>query len=237
MRKTERELKRPGANAQLGADSDVARPCAVVKVGHLAVGVMELDVHVRAAEVASRRAAERTHDAYPHVLLAHDQRGRMGVEHLGEVPLGAGRPVCRRLHVEANVGQLRREGAGDYQCILIGIGDEILGQPVFVVSAFDRERGDSRREPGDLVLSVTRIVDRRRSTGRREEPQLMQDDALKRRIENLAEAAVGKREPDLASGTRGRAESQLASRAPHRRRAGATWCLHRALSMDRRYDG
>src|SRR5207237_5417094 len=117
------------------------------------------------------------------------------------------------------------------------VGDEILRQPVLVVSALDSKCRDSGRKPGDLVLPIARVVDRWRAASGREEPQLMQDDPLERRIQHLAEAAVRKREPDLALGTRGRAECQLATRAPHRRRSGATWCLHRALSMDRRYDG
>src|SRR5712692_6217103 len=87
-------------------------------------------------------------------------------------------------------------------------------------------------EPGDAVLAVIRIVDRRRARRRCEETQLVEGHAIERGKENLAQAPVGQRVPDLASRARRCTEGQLSAGAPHRRRPGASWCLHRTLSME-----
>src|SRR6266853_1059231 len=60
----------------------------------------------------------------------------------------------------------------------------------------------------------------------------MEGDAIERGKENLAQAPVGQRVPDLAFRARRRTEGQLSAGAPHRRRPGASKCLHRTLSME-----
>ena len=137
------------------------------------------------------------------------------------------------LHVEADVGELRSERAGDDERVLVGVGDELLRQPVLVVRALDREGGHAWGEPGQDVLAVGGVVHRRGARRRCEEAQLVHDDAVEGRVEDLAQVAVGERVPDLALGSRCRAERHLATGAPHWRRSGAAWCLHRALSMER----
>src|SRR6266487_3416298 len=80
-------------HAKLGADRDVARACPIVGLGDEPIGVVQLDMDVGAAVVAGRRAAEGTDDAHPYVLLAHEERRRIRVEHLAEVALRARGPV------------------------------------------------------------------------------------------------------------------------------------------------
>src|SRR5437899_1753854 len=192
---------------------------------------MEVDLQVGGPVIADSGASERTDDTDPHVLLAHEQRRRMSFEHLSEVALAARLPVRRRLHVEADVGELRRERGRDEKRVLVGVGKDLLGQAVLMVGAVDGERGDSRREPGDSMLAVARVVDRRRSSRRGEEAQLVQRNAVEGGKEDLAQRAVGERVPELAPRTRRRSKSHLAARPPHRGRARTSWGLHRVLSM------
>ncbi len=163
MRKSDGELERARPHAELGADGDVARARAVVGLGDVSIRVVQLDMDVGAAVVASGRAAERTDDAHPHVLLTHEQRRRMRVEHLAEVALGAGRPVRRSLHEETDVRQLGSEGARDDHRVLVGVGNELLREAVLVVRALNGEGRHAWAQPGDAVLAVTRVVDRRRA--------------------------------------------------------------------------
>ena len=237
VREADGELKRARADADLRADASVAGSRAVVLVGELAVGVAEVDVDVRGAEVPGGGAAERPDDADPYVLLLHQQRGRMGVDDAAEVALGEGLPVRGGLHVEAQVGQLGGERRRDQQRILFGVGEELLGQTVFVVRRLDAKGRNARREPADRVIAVGGIVDRRRSAGRGEEAQLVQRDAVEKGKEDLAERALRERVPDLAPGTGRRAEGHLASRPPHRGRAWSARSFHRVLSMESAWAG
>src|SRR5712692_4630518 len=148
---TDRDLKRPGANSDLGSCRDVAGSGALIGGGEVAIAVVEIDLQVRAAVVADGGSAERTDDADPDVLLAQEKSGRMSVQDLSEIALAARLPVRRGLHVEAHVGELGRESGRDEQRVFVRVGEELLGQSVFVVSAVDRERWDARREPGDAV--------------------------------------------------------------------------------------
>src|ERR1700694_5944322 len=102
-----------------------------------------------------------------------------------------------------------------------------------MVSAVDGEARGPWSEPCDAVLSITGIVDGRRSAGRGKEAKLVQCDAIEGGKENLAESAVGKRVPELALRPRPRAQCHLATRPPPRRCARASWCLHRGVSMRR----
>src|SRR5438093_4657845 len=128
---------------------------------------------VGAAVVAGRRAAERTDDAHPYVLLAHEKRRRIRVEHLAEVALRARGPVGRSLHEETDVGKLGVEGARDDHRVLIRVGYELFRQPVLVMRALAGECGDAPAQPRDAVLSVTRAADGRRAGPRCEETQLV----------------------------------------------------------------
>src|SRR5258706_3701391 len=157
------ELKRARPDAELSADRDVAWPRAVVGLGDETISVVQLDMDVGAAVVAGRRSAERTDDAHPHVLLTHQQRWRMRVEHLAEVAFGAGRPVRRGLHEEPDVRQLGSEGARDDHRVLVRIGNEFFGQAVLVMRALNGEGRYAWAQPRDPVLAVTRVVDRRRA--------------------------------------------------------------------------
>src|ERR1700730_8099918 len=155
----------------------------------------------------------------------------MSFEHLPEVALASRLPVRRGLHVEAYVGELGRERGCVEKRVLVGVGEDLFGQPVLMMGAVDGERGDSRREPADSVLAVAGVVDRWRSSSGREEAQLVQRDAVEGRKEDLAERAVGERVPELAPRTRRRSKCHLAARPPHRGRARTSWGLHRVLSM------
>src|ERR1700736_117924 len=155
----------------------------------------------------------------------------MSFEHLSEVALASRLPVGRRLHVEADVGELGRERGRDEECVLVGVGEDLFGQPILMVGAVDGEGGYSGSEPADSVLAVARVVNRWRSSSGREEAQLVQRDAVESRKEDLAERAVGERVPELAPRTRRRSKCHLAARPPHRGRARTSWGLHRVLSM------
>src|SRR5262245_45523343 len=98
--------------------------------------------------------------------------------------------------------------------------------------AVDSEGGHARAHPGDAMLTIARVVHGRRARCGREEAQLVQRHVVERRKEDLAEAPVGEGVPDLAARTRRRPEGHLPTGAPHRRRPGASWCLHRTLSME-----
>jgi hypothetical protein len=219
------ERSRPDAN--LSTDRDVAGPCAVVRGRQVAVPVVKVDLQVRALEVADGGSAEGPDDADPHVLLTHQQGGRMRVEDLAEVALRPRLPMSRGLHVELHVGQLRSEGGADQDRVFLGIREVVLGQAVFVMSAVDGEPRSARSEPRDPVLPVTGVIDRRRSAGGCEEAQLVQRDAVDGWKEDLTEGAVGEGVPELALRSRRRPERHLSARTPHRRCSRPSWCLHR----------
>ena len=101
MRESDGELERARADAELGADRDVSRTGPVIHGGQVSVRVAQVDVHVRAAEVADRGTAERPDDADPHVLLLEQQGRRMCVEDAAEVTFGTRLPVGGGLQVEA----------------------------------------------------------------------------------------------------------------------------------------
>src|SRR5258708_36682145 len=122
----------------------------------------------------------------------------MSVQDLSEIALAARLPVRRGLHVEANVRELGREGGRDEQRILVRVGEELLRQSIFVVSAVDRERRDARGEPGDAVLAVARVIDWRRPAGRGEESKLVQGHPADGRKEHFAEGTTGDRVTGLA---------------------------------------
>src|SRR5262245_42475772 len=229
----DRHLERAGAGADLGADADVAGARPVVLVREAAVGIAEVDVNVGAAEVARRRAAEGSDDADPHVLLPDEQGRRVSVDDPGLVALGAGLPVRGGLHVEAEVGQLWGEGRGDEHRVELGVGEELLGQPVLVMSRIDPESRHAWRDPGDRVLAVDGVIDRRGAAGGGEEAELVEGDSIEKGEEDLAEVAVGERVPELAPGTWRCSERHLASRPPHRGRAWSAGGFHRVLSMER----
>ncbi len=231
VREADGDLERPGADADLRADSHVARSRALIRMREGAVPVMEVDLEVRAPVVANGGFGEWTDDADPYVLLSQQKRGRMRIEDLAEVALGSRLPVCRCLHVEADVGQLGREGGRDEQGVLVGVGEELLGQAIFVVGAVDRERGDAGREPRNPMVAITRIVDRGRASGGGEEAQLVQHNPIEGREEDLAEGPVREGVPQLAPRSGRRSERHLPTWTPHRGRAWTSWCLHRLLSM------
>ncbi len=232
VRESDGDLERAGADADLGAHRNVARPRAIVGIGQVAVAIAEVDLHVRGAVVAGGRPAERPDDAHPHVLLAHQQRRRMGIENLPEVSLCPWLPVRRRLQIKAHVGQLWSERGRDEEGVLLGIGEVLLGQSVFVVGAVDGEGGDTRTQPGDAVLPVGRVINRWRTSGRGKEAKLVKRDAIQERKEDLAERPVRERVPELAPRTRRRSKRHLATGTIHWRRAWSTWSLHRGLSME-----
>src|SRR6266704_4352377 len=92
VRESDGELERARADAELGADRDVSRTGPVIHGGQVSVRVAQVDVHVRAAEVADRGTAERPDDADPHVLLLEQQGRRMCVEDAAEVTFGTRLP-------------------------------------------------------------------------------------------------------------------------------------------------
>src|SRR6202521_3490507 len=109
----------------------------------------------------------------------------MRVQHLAEVALSSWLPVCCRLHVEANVGELRRERGCDEEHVLLRVGEKLLGQAIFVMGAVDGEGRHARTHPGDAVLSIGCVIDRRRTSGGREETQLVKRDAVQERKKDL----------------------------------------------------
>src|SRR5205823_7665449 len=118
MPETDRHLERARSDAELGAYGDVAGAGAVVLVGHEPIRVVQLDVDIGAAVVTHGRAVERPDDADPDVLLSQQQRRWVRVYHLSKVALRARRQMRGGLHVEADVGELRRERAGDDERVL-----------------------------------------------------------------------------------------------------------------------
>src|SRR6184192_2458508 len=114
----------------------------------------------------------------------------MGVDDAGEVPVGVRLPVGGGLEVETKVGQLRRECGGDQKGVLLGVGEELLGQAIFVVRRVDAEGRNAGGEPADRVLTVGGVIDRRRATGGGEEAKLVQGDTVEEGKEDLAEVAV-----------------------------------------------
>src|SRR3989441_2106285 len=233
MREADRELKRAGADSNLSAHRNVARTGALVHGCEPAVPIAQVDVHVGAPEVAHRGAAERADQADPDVLLLKQQRGRMGVDDVREVAFGTWLPVGRSLHVEAKVRKLRCERRRDEHRVLLGVGEELLGQPVLVMSGLDPKRRDAGADPADAVLPVSRVVNGRRAAGGREETELMQCHVVEEGKEDLAERAPGQRVPELAPGSGRRSERHLASGPPHRGRAWSAGGFHRVLSMER----
>src|SRR4029077_3622753 len=174
MRKSDPDLKGAGADADLGPRRHVARAGALIRVGEVAVAVVQVDLQVRASVVADGGSTERADDAHPDVLLAQQQRGRMRIEDLAEVALAPRLPVRRGLHVQAHIWELGCERGRDQHRVLIRIREELLGESIFVVSAVDLEGRDSRRKPGDVVLAVAGVIDRWRTSRRGEEAQLME---------------------------------------------------------------
>src|SRR5207249_5116917 len=110
---TDGELERARAHADLRPDRRVAGSGAVVAVREFAVRVAEVDVDVRAAEVACGGTAEGADNADPDVLLLQEQRRRVRIDDAGEVAIRERLPVRGRLHVEPQAGQLGRRGRGD----------------------------------------------------------------------------------------------------------------------------
>src|SRR2546421_1553555 len=108
MGETDGHLEGAGSYADLRTNGYVPGSGLVVEVGQAAVAVAQVDVHVRAAEVADCRVHEGTHEADPHVPLLKQQRRWVRVDDAAEVALGAGLPVRRCLHVEAEGGELGR---------------------------------------------------------------------------------------------------------------------------------
>ena len=237
MGETDGHLEGPGSYADLRTDGYVAGSGLVVEIGQAAVAVAQVDVHVRAAEVADCRVREGTDEADPHVLLLKQQRRRMRVDDAAEVALGAGLPVRGCLHVEAEVGKLRREGGRDQERVFFGVGEDLLGQSVLVVGGVDFEGRHARAEPGNGVLAIGGVVNRRSTAGGDEKTQFVKRDVVEKGEKDLAEAAAGERVPDLASRTGGRPEGHLATRPPHRRRAWSAGSIHRLLSMERAWGG
>src|ERR1700676_415772 len=78
--KADRKLEGARTNADLGPDGHVAGARSVIDVGQVAVAIAEIDLHVGRAVVTRGSATERTDDAYPHVLLTDEKRGRMSVQ-------------------------------------------------------------------------------------------------------------------------------------------------------------
>jgi len=223
----DRDGERPRPDADLRPDRDVAGPGPVVGGRQVAVAVVKVDLEIGALEIADRGSAEGTDDADPHVLLAHQERGWVGVEDLAEVALGPRLPMGPGLYVELHVRQLRSEGRADQDRVFFWIREVIFGQAVLVVRAVDGEPGSACSEPRDAMLSVTGVIDRRRSAGGCEEAQLVQRDAVDGWKEDLAEGAVGEGVPELALRSGRRSERHLAARTPHRRCSRSSWCLHR----------
>src|SRR6266851_5084688 len=86
------------SDADLGARRHIARACALIRVGEVAVTVVQVDLEVRASVVADSCATERTDDADPYVLLAQKQGRWMCIEDLAEVTLATRLPVRGSLH-------------------------------------------------------------------------------------------------------------------------------------------
>jgi len=126
----------------------------VVHVGQATVRVAEVDLDVAAPVVTDSAAGEGADEADPDVLLLEKQRWRMRIDDAGKVALGSRLPVGRGLHVETEVGQLRREGRSDQERVLLRVGEELLGQSVFVVCRLDPEARHARAEPADVVLAI-----------------------------------------------------------------------------------
>src|SRR5258708_4142799 len=156
----------------------------------------------------------------------------MRVQHLAEVALGSRLPGWGWLEVEGKGGKVGGERGGDQEGVLLGVREVLLGQAVFVMGAVNGKGRDAGAEPGDAVLAVRGVVDRRRTGRRSEESELVERDAIQEREEDLAERPVRKRVPELAPRTWRRPERHLAAGTPHRRRARSSWSLHRALSME-----
>ena len=154
MGESDRHLERAGPDAELPADVDISRPGVVVHVGQATVRVAEVDLDVAAPVVTDSAAGEGADEADPDVLLLEKQRWRMRVDDAGKVALGSRLPVGRGLHVEAEVGQLRREGRSDQDRVLLRVGEELLGQSVFVVCRLDSEARHAGAEPADVVLAI-----------------------------------------------------------------------------------
>src|SRR5437868_11595810 len=233
MGEADRKLERARANSNLGSDGDVAGAGAVIHVSELAVAIAQVDLEIGAPKVSGGGAAERADHADPDVLLLEQQGGRMGVDHVREIAIRSRLPVGRCLHVQAKVRKLRRECRRDEHRVLLGVGEEFLGQPVLMVCGLDAKRGNTWADPADAVLAVGRVVNGRSSTGGDEKAELVQGDAVEKWKEHLAERALGQRVPYLAPGTGRRSERHLASRPPHRRRAWSAGGFHRVLGMER----
>ena len=86
-----------------------------------------------------------------------------GVDDVREVAFGTWLPVGRSLHVEAKIRKFRCERRRDEHRVLLRVGEELLGQPVLVMSRLDTKRRDAGADPADAVLPVGRVVNGRRA--------------------------------------------------------------------------
>ena len=198
MRESHGDLESARVQGQLRAEGHVARTSPPVRRRHGAVGVVEVDPEVRRVPIAGAGPGERANQGDVDVALACQEDGRVEGEHLRFVALTPRNHVRSGHQVEAQVGQLRVEGAGDQQRAPVGVDDEVEAQVVLVVGAEDRKGGDAWPQPAQAVVCLSRVVDRRSARRSDQEAELVEGRLAEARKEDLTQVAPGEGEPDFA---------------------------------------